>query len=259
MCNSTRVTHKNGWKADRAVHTNAGSDLRRYTTTNHTYTATMRVVILSTLVATAAAFSSFTPRTVMHTSTASNTSTLSMKIFDHKRRAADESEALSDYSLGNLRPAPGSRHRKSRKGRGIAAGQGATCGFGMRGQKSRAGRPTRPGFEGGQQPLYRRLPKFAGQPTGPGHEKEAYNLIKLDELNSCAEGSTVNFDALFESKAVTKAKYSIHKVVAGREDFTAKGVTVQAHAFTQSARDAIEGAGGKAVLLSKTTNAVLEA
>lgn len=129
----------------------------------------------------------------------------------------------------------------------------------MRGQKSRAGRPTRPGFEGGQQPLYRRLPKFAGQPPGPGHQKELYNLIKLDELNNCAEGGVVNFDSLLESGAITKAKYDIHKVVVGREDFTAKGITVQAHAFTKSAREAIEGAGGKCQLLSKTTGAVLEA
>ena len=54
----------------------------------------------------------------------------------------------------------GSRRKKLRKGRGIAAGQGASCGFGMRGQKSRSGRPTRPGFEGGQMPLYRRVPKL---------------------------------------------------------------------------------------------------
>ena len=63
-------------------------------------------------------------------------------------------------SLQNLKPQKGARRRKLRKGRGIAAGQGASCGFGMRGQKSRSGRPTRPGFEGGQMPLYRRVPKL---------------------------------------------------------------------------------------------------
>ena len=72
---------------------------------------------------------------------------MSMKIFDWKRRTADES-ALNDventeFTFDNLKSAPGSRQRKKRKGRGIAAGQGATCGFGMRGQKSRSGRPTR--------------------------------------------------------------------------------------------------------------------
>ena len=125
-----------------------------------------------------------------------SSTTLSMKLFDWKRRTADES-ALNDldnteFTLDNLKPAPGSRQKKKRKGRGIAAGQGATCGFGMRGQKARSGSPTRPGFEGGQTPLYRRLPKFVGKPTGPGHKKTVYNVIKLDELNGVAPGSTCN-------------------------------------------------------------------
>ena len=64
-----------------------------------------------------------------------------------------------------IKPAPGATKRKMRKGRGISAGQGATCGFGMRGQKSRSGRPMRAGFEGGQTPLYRRLPKLVGTPA----------------------------------------------------------------------------------------------
>jgi large subunit ribosomal protein L15 len=223
----------------------------------HAQATMVRTIILAALVAAASAFSSFTPRN-LPTHAATRSSNLSMKIYDWKRRTADESAIHeSEFTLDNLRSAPGSRKRKSRKGRGISAGQGATCGFGMRGQKSRAGRPTRPGFEGGQQPLYRRLPKFPGQPTGPGHEKEVYNLIKLDELNGAVEGATINFDSLLVSGATTKAKHPIHKIVVGRQEFTAKGVTVQAHAFTQSARDAIEGAGGKCELLSKTTNAVL--
>jgi large subunit ribosomal protein L15 len=122
-----------------------------------------------------------------------------MKLFDWKRREADES-ALNDldnteFTVDNLKPAPGSRQRKKRKGRGIAAGQGATCGFGMRGQKSRSGKPTRPGFEGGQTALYRRLPKFVGKPTGPGHSKTVYNIIKLDQLNSVAAGSSCNCES----------------------------------------------------------------
>jgi large subunit ribosomal protein L15 len=186
-----------------------------------------------------------------------------MKIFDWKRRNTHE-EWINDvdnfeFKFDNIRSAPGARKKKTRKGRGISAGQGATCGFGMRGQKSRSGRPTRPGFEGGQQPLYRRLPKFAGQTPGPGHKKEIFNLIKLDEMNLCAEGDVVNFDILLESKATTKSKYKIHKVVVGREEFTAKGITVQAHAFTKTARAAIEAAGGTCQLLSKTNGRVLEA
>ena len=136
----------------------------------------------------------FVPRSRSLTSVPKSTSSLSMKVFDWKRREADES-AINDldnfeFTFDNIRPAPGSRKKKTRKGRGIAAGQGATCGFGMRGQKARSGKPTRSGFEGGQQPLYRRLPKFVGKPMGPGHKKKIYNIIKLDELNDVAAGST---------------------------------------------------------------------
>ncbi len=123
---------------------------------------------------------------------------MSMKIFDWKKRADTATiEQLNDventeFTFDNLTPAPGSRKNKKRKGRGISAGQGATCGFGMRGQKSRSGPNVRNGFEGGQQPLYRRLPKFVGRPTGPGHTKTEYNIIKLDELNGVAAGETCN-------------------------------------------------------------------
>jgi len=207
-------------------------------------------------------FSSFTP-SISTISSVKSTSNLSMKIFDWKRRQADETTINDldnfEFTLDNIKPAPGSRQRKKRKGRGIAAGQGATCGFGMRGQKSRSGKPTRPGFEGGQTPLYRRLPKYVGKPLGPGHKRTLYNVIKLDQLNDVASGSTCNFDSLFESKAVTKSKLSIHKIVLGREDFTAKDLTVQAHAFTKTAREAIEGAGGKCELLKATTGEVIEA
>ncbi|CAB9520556.1 protein L15 [Seminavis robusta] len=204
----------------------------------------------------------FVPRASSVTSIRSS-STLTMKVFDWKRREADES-TINDldnfqFTLDNLRPAPGSRQRKKRKGRGIAAGQGATCGFGMRGQKARSGRPTRAGFEGGQNPLYRRLPKYVGRPMGPGHSKTIYNLIKLEELNDVAAGSTCSFESLLEAKAITKAKHGIHKIVVGKGEFTAKDITVQAHAFTAAARESIEGAGGKCELLKPTTGEVIEA
>lgn len=207
----------------------------------------------------------FGTRQVQQQST-TNKNELTMKIFDWKRRQADESE-LNDMSKtvltwNNIKPAPGSRKRKTRKGRGISAGQGASCGFGMRGQKSRSGRPTRPGFEGGQNPLYRRLPKFVGKPTGPGHTKTVYNLIKTDVLNDATPNAdgVVNFDSLFDQKIVTKSKYGIHKVVVGsKEDFTAKDIVVQAHAFTSTARELIEKNGGTCQLLKRTTGEVIEA
>lgn len=213
------------------------------------------------------AYSTFMPKNVLRvpsSATSSSSTTLHMKLYDWKRREADES-AINDvenfvFTLDNLKPAPGSRKRKTRKGRGISAGQGATCGFGMRGQKARSGRPTRPGFEGGQIPLYRRLPKFRGRPLGPGHKRTIYNPISTDALLSCEPGSTVNFDSLYDSKIITKSKLNIHKIVMGKkgeEVPMVSNLTVQAHAFTGTAREVIEGAGGKCELLSRTTNAVL--
>lgn len=225
------------------------------------------LIALVGLVASADAFSSFTPgssslvASIPKTSNGGGSSLLTMKLYDWKRRDADES-AINDienfeFTLDNLRPAPGARKSRTRKGRGIAAGQGATCGFGMRGQKSRSGRPTRPGFEGGQTPLYRRLPKFTGRPTGPGHTKKEFNIIKLDQLNNVKSGSTCNFESLFEGKDVTKSKFDTHKIVVGRKDYTARDITVQAHAFTKSARAAIEEAGGKCELLKASTGEVI--
>lgn len=150
--------------------------------------------LCSFIIVSADAFA-FVPRSSALTSVPKSGSSLSMKVFDWKRREADETNINDlenfDFRVDTLKPAPGSRPAKKRKGRGIAAGQGATCGFGMRGQKARSGRSVRAGFEGGQNPLYRRLPKFVGKPTGPGHFKKEYNLIKLDELNGVAPGSTV--------------------------------------------------------------------
>ena len=187
---------------------------------------------------------------------------LSMKLFDWKRRAADEPCGVGDLEFrhNNLKPAPGAHKRKTRKGRGIAAGQGATCGFGMRGQKSRSGRPMRAGFEGGQTPLYRRLPKLVGRPTGPGHQNEVFSLIKLEQLAGCDANAEVDFASLLEAGQVTKKKYDVVKVVGSAGDVSVPaGLTVKAHAFTGSARAAIEGAGGKCVELSKTTQEPVEA
>ncbi|GKY94402.1 hypothetical protein MPSEU_000406200 [Mayamaea pseudoterrestris] len=200
----------------------------------------------------------------IYTAAPQSTSALSMKLYDWKRRTADET-SLNDvdtyvFTLDNLKSAPGSRKRKTRKGRGIAAGQGASCGFGMRGQKSRSGRPTRPGFEGGQTPLYRRLPKFVGKPTGPGHSKKMFSLVTTDHLAKAAPGSTVNYESLEQGKIITKSKYNTYKIVVGKDESAAiaSGLTVQAHAFTQTARAAIEAAGGKCELLSRTTGQVLQ-
>lgn len=181
------------------------------------------------------------------------TTPVTMRLFDHKTRG-DAPPDLQTLDLSNLKRAPGSHARFVRKGRGISAGQGKSCGFGDRGQKSRSGHSVRPGFEGGQIPLYRRLPKFVGRPMGPGHSKTLYQVVKLDSLNKMADGAEVDYSALLEARAVHKSKYKISKVVLGREPLTAKNLCVKAHSFTDSARSAIESNGGKCVVLSQTTH-----
>ena len=145
---------------------------------------------------------------------------------------------MTSLNLQSLTPQKGARRRKLRKGRGIAAGQGASCGFGMRGQKSRSGRPTRPGFEGGQMPLYRRVPKLKHftliNPTN-------YTVINVSKLADLKAGSVVNIDTLVKDGIVTSPKHPLK--VLGNGDLKVK-LTVQAAAFTASAREKIEAAGG---------------
>ena len=141
-------------------------------------------------------------------------------------------------NLQSLKPQKGSRRRKLRKGRGIAAGQGASCGFGMRGQKSRSGRPTRPGFEGGQMPLYRRVPKLKHFPLVNPKEFTVVNVGSLAELKA---GTVVNRDSLEQAGIITSPKHPLK--VLGSGEISIK-LTVQAAAFTASARQKIEAAGG---------------
>ena len=140
--------------------------------------------------------------------------------------------------LHSLKSNTGSRKKKLRKGRGIAAGQGASCGFGMRGQKSRSGRPTRPGFEGGQMPLYRRVPKLKHFPL---INQKSFTIINISSLNDVKEGTTVNLDSLVKAGIVTSPKYPLK--VLGNGNLKVK-LTVQAALFTSSAKSKIEAVGG---------------
>ena len=97
-----------------------------------------------------------------------------------------------------------------------------------------------------------------GKPLGPGHIRIKYQPIKLEALNGCAEGSTVTFESLFEAKAVQKSKVPNVKIVGGGE-LTAKNLVVHANAFTATAREAIEAAGGSCVILSMNTGLPVEA
>ncbi len=141
--------------------------------------------------------------------------------------------------LDSLKSNKGARKKKLRKGRGIAAGQGASCGFGMRGQKSRSGRPTRPGFEGGQMPLYRRVPKLKHFPLV---NPKFFTIINVSSLNELKEDSTVSLDSLVKAGILTNPKHPLKVLGNGKLDVK---LTVQAAAFTASAKNKIEKAGGK--------------
>ena len=142
-------------------------------------------------------------------------------------------------TLNTLKSNSGSRKKKLRKGRGIAAGQGASCGFGMRGQKSRSGRPTRPGFEGGQMPLYRRVPKLKHFEI---INQKNFSIINLDKLNDFKDNDTVNLDSLVKDGILTKPKNPLKILGNGKLDVK---LIVQAAAFTTSAKKKIEEVGGQ--------------
>ena len=141
-------------------------------------------------------------------------------------------------TLNSLKSNKGSRKKKLRKGRGIAAGQGASCGFGMRGQKSRSGRSTRPGFEGGQMPLYRRVPKLKHFQI---INQKSFSIINLSKLNDFKDNDTVNIDSLVKKGLLFKPKYPLK--VLGNGEIKVK-LKVEAHAFTRSAKEKIESLGG---------------
>ena len=148
-------------------------------------------------------------------------------------------------SLNTLKSNVGSRKKKLRKGRGIAAGQGASCGFGMRGQKSRSGRPTRPGFEGGQMPLYRRVPKLKHFEI---INQKNFSIVNLSKLSEFTENETINIDSLVKKKLLFKPKFPLK--ILGNGEVKVK-LKVQAHAFTKVAQEKIEAAGGSCELLNK--------
>lgn len=140
--------------------------------------------------------------------------------------------------LNEVKPQAGSKKRGRRVGRGISAGQGASCGAGMRGQNARSGGGTRPGFEGGQQPLYRRLPKLKGFPLV---NRKHYTTINVEKLASLSANSEVTLDSLLEAGILTAAKGALKVLGNGELNVALK---VKAAAFTNSARTKIEAAGG---------------
>mmetsp|Transcript_12880 Transcript_12880/g.47091 ORF Transcript_12880/g.47091 Transcript_12880/m.47091 type:complete len:256 (+) Transcript_12880:75-842(+) len=157
---------------------------------------------------------------------------------------AASSEELPRLRLDNLSPAPGSTQKKKRKGRGIAAGQGASCGYGMRGQKSRSGGSTRPGFEGGQNPLYRKLPKLKGICGGMKKGQKMYNVVNVRDLAALPADTEVSLESLVDMGMlrISGRERKLPLKVLGEGDIDVK-LTIRAGKFSGSARQKLEAAG----------------
>lgn len=141
--------------------------------------------------------------------------------------------------IHDLRPNPGARTKPTRKGQGIGSGLGKTAGRGHKGQKARSGGGVRPGFEGGQMPLYRRMPK-RGFKNGP-FRKEII-AVNVEKLNVFADDTVVTPELLLEKGIIRKLGDGVKILGDGELE---RRLTVKAHAFSASARAKIEAAGGK--------------
>ena len=141
-------------------------------------------------------------------------------------------------NLSNLKPRPGSKHRVKRLGNGESSGKGKTCGKGHKGQKARSGGSIRLGFEGGQMPLIRRLPKR-------GFNNAAFKLriavVNLDDLNEFADGATVD-EAALRKEGLVRGTIDGVKILARGE--LKKKVTITGAKFSEAAKRKIEAAGG---------------
>ncbi|MBR6593700.1 MAG: 50S ribosomal protein L15 [Clostridia bacterium] len=144
--------------------------------------------------------------------------------------------------LHELSPAQGSAKARYRKGRGPGSGNGKTAGRGHKGQNARSGGGVRPGFEGGQLPIYRRLPKRGFN----NHFAKEYAIINVGRLNEFDEGSVINVQTLLECGMINKALDGLK--VLGNGELTKK-LTVEASVFSATAKEKIEAAGGKAQVI----------
>ena len=144
--------------------------------------------------------------------------------------------------INELSPAAGSTHVAKRKGRGIGTGNGKTAGRGHKGQNARSGGGVRVGFEGGQMPLARRLPKrgFNNIFAKP------LSAVNVADLNKFEDGAVVDAQALLAAGVLSKCEYGVK--ILGNGELTRK-LTVQASAFSASAKEKIEAAGGKAEVI----------
>ncbi|MBA4537034.1 50S ribosomal protein L15 [Bacillus aquiflavi] len=140
--------------------------------------------------------------------------------------------------LHELKHAEGSRKERKRVGRGPGSGHGKTSTRGQKGQNSRSGGGVRPGFEGGQTPLFQRLPKRGFTNIN----RKEYAIVNLETLNRFEDGTEVTPELLIETGIVSKEKSGVKILAKGNVE---KKLTVKAHKFSSTAKEAIEAAGGK--------------
>jgi large subunit ribosomal protein L15 len=145
-------------------------------------------------------------------------------------------------NLSNLKPTPGSTHAKKRLGRGTGSGTGKTAGKGTKGQNSRSGGGTRPGFEGGQTPWFKRMPKRGFT----NHFRKEYATVNVEELNKYSEGTVVTKDLLLQERLIRKELSGLK--ILGNGELNVK-LTVKADKFTKSAMEKIQAAGGNVEVL----------
>ena len=139
--------------------------------------------------------------------------------------------------LHELKPAEGSRKVRNRVGRGIGSGNGKTAGKGHKGQDARSGGGVRLGFEGGQTPLFRRLPKRGFTNIN----RKEFAIVNLSTLNRFEDGTEVTPELLLETGVISKLNDGVKVLASGAVE---KKLTVKAHKFSSSAKEAIEAAGG---------------
>ncbi|KXZ21138.1 50S ribosomal protein L15 [Bacillus nakamurai] len=144
--------------------------------------------------------------------------------------------------LHELKPSEGSRKTRNRVGRGIGSGNGKTAGKGHKGQNARSGGGVRPGFEGGQMPLFQRLPKRGFTNIN----RKEYAVVNVDKLNGFAEGTEVTPELLLETGVISKLKAGVKILGNGKLE---KKLTVKANKFSASAKEAVEAAGGTAEVI----------
>ncbi len=147
-----------------------------------------------------------------------------------------------------LSPAPGSKHSRKRVGRGNSSGHGTFSGRGQKGQKSRAGGKMRPGFEGGQLPLIKRLPKKRGFFN---LFRTEYSVVNLGDLNTFEKGTEVTLETLKKAGLVKSLRKPVKILAGGKLDHP---LTIQAHKFSATAKAMIEANGGKAEEVGNVAN-----